>query len=94
MKKLLLVLSTVLVMLSAKASADRLPDPASMRKNIHYLLTEKRARSLNIDLSKLKRDLSVKETELVTVLLDENEQLNLAIFDEEVFVGMAMDIIK
>jgi hypothetical protein len=94
MKKLLLDLGTAMLAVTAKANQKTLPNLANMKVNVRYLLTEKRARSLNIDLALLKAAMAVKETEQVAVLLDENAQLNLSIFDEEAFNQIAMDIIK
>lgn len=93
MKKLLTVLSA-LIAISAQAKDEKLPDPAKMRVNVLYLLTENRAKALKLDLSQIKRELSVRETEKVAVYLDEKQELNLSIFDEESFNQLSMDIIK
>lgn len=93
MKKLLTVLSAFIA-ISAQARDEKLPDPAKMRKHVLYLLTENRAKALNLDLLQIKRELAVKESERVAVYLDEKHELNLSIFDEESFNQLAMDIIK
>lgn len=94
MKKLLLVLGTAMLAVTAKAKQEVLPNPANMKVNVRYLLTENRARALNIDLALLKAAMAVKETEQVAILLDEKAQLNLSIFDEGVFNQLSMDIVK
>jgi len=94
LKKLLVLLAASLLTLSAKAQEERLQSLDKMKKNVYYLLTENRAKALNIDLVKLKLENSVTSKELVTVFLDENAQLNLSIFDEAAFNQLAMDIIK
>jgi len=93
MKKLLIWISAI-VSMSAEANAQQQVQPESMRRNVYYHLSPERAAALKINLEKLKRDLAVRNSEIVTVLLDENDQLNLSIFDHEVFSVMAMDIIK
>lgn len=93
MKKLLTVLSAIIA-ISAQAKDQNLPDPAKMRANVLYLLTENRAKALNIDLSQIKRQLSVKESERVAIYFNEKSELNLSIFDEETFNQLSMDIIK
>lgn len=93
MKKLLTVLSAMVAM-SAQATEQKLPNPAKMRTNVLYLLTDNRAKALSLDLSQIKRDLSVKESERVAIYLDEKRELNLSIFDEQTFNQLSMDIIK
>ncbi len=93
MKKLLTVASAIIA-ISAQAKSEQLPDPVKMKKNVLYLLTENRAKVLDLDLNQIKREFSVMETEKVVVYLDQQYELNLSIFDEDAFNVMAMDIIK
>lgn len=83
-----------MIAICAQATEQELPNPAKMRTNVLYLLTENRAKALNLDLSKIIRDLSVRDSERVAIYLDEKRELNLSIFDEQTFNQLAMDIIK
>lgn len=88
------MLAITMVTLSAKANQEKLPIISKMKVNVRYLLTENRAKALKIDLDLLRVAMAVKESEQVAVLLDENAQLNLSIFDQDAFNQFAMDIVK
>lgn len=94
MKKILLALGTAMLALSAKANQEGLPNSANMKVNVFYLLTDKRAKALNIDVTLVRAAMDVEDGQQLAVLLDEQAQLNLSIFEEGVFNQMAMDIVK
>ncbi len=90
MKRLLLLAASII---SASASAGELKS-VNLEKNIFYVLTRDRADALKIDFDGLMRELNVSEDETVTLVLDEDSNLNLQIFDNEVFGSLRADIVK
>lgn len=90
MKRLLLLAASII---SASASAGELRS-VNFEKHIFYVLTRDRAEVLKLDYDGLMRELNVSENETVTLVLDEDSNLNLQIFDNEVFGSLRADIVK
>jgi len=89
----------VFVLASLLASFANASDKPEFRLNdiqpkFYYVLNRERARSLNLDYDLMVERLQVRQNERMLLHLNEENELNLSIFDDAAFSRIVADIVK
>lgn len=98
MKKLRNTIGAVAVLAAgiegAQASADQSQAPMAVQKGVYYALTSEAAKALEINLGRLIEEAQLNNTQQLAFQVQEDGELDLSIYESDVFTKLRADIIK
>lgn len=83
---------TIMVVTAAMAEDSSGVRNQGLNRNVFYRLTPETAKQLNLDYAQILKDMHIQSDQDILFKINENDELDLSIFNEKVFAAAREDI--